>query len=100
MPSRVWRSSDLKTENTAICATKAILGHVIIGTDGTNAATIIVYDSPSAASGKVLFKQIVPGADYAGGAINLNIVADTGIYLAISGTGAEATVHYMVGDTV
>jgi hypothetical protein len=66
--------------------------------DGTNAATVILYDNASAASGNVLAKIIVDaGATYESMTWDAPIDALNGIYLDISGTGAECVVGYQAG---
>jgi hypothetical protein len=66
--------------------------HVI--TDGTNAATVTVYDNTSAA-GTIVYQVTVDGANYYGGRVWTSPVKlSTGVYCAISGTGAGAFVEY------
>ena len=86
-------SSGLKTSDAAIRARPAALCSVTVLTDGTNAATAIIYDNASAASGTVLAKVIVAGADrVAHIAFDSPVEASNGIYLDIGGTGAECIV--------
>ncbi len=89
------KSSDLKTADATIATGKAILAGVHIITNGSADATLILYDN-TAASGVVVFKQVVTGADDAipytlpdGG-----IRCSNGIYADIAGTGAEYVVFY------
>lgn len=68
-------------------------------TDGSNNATLTIYDNASAASGLVLDKIVVKGADLMGGVKegegqNKGIVAKNGIYAEIAGTGATFIVHF------
>lgn len=64
--------------------------------DGTNAATVILYDNASAASGTVLAKVVVDATlTYAD--LNLpaaGVICNEGIYLDVSGTGAECVVYF------
>lgn len=90
-------SSGLKAASTAILASPGRLKGLFVGADGTNAATAIIYDNPSAASGTVLCKIIVDAGATAEIADHMDVVANRGIYLALSGTGAEAVVHYTSG---
>lgn len=92
-------SSGLKTSDVAIMAMPGrLMGLQVIG-DGTNAATAILYDNASAASGTVLAKVIVDaGLTYEELVIGEEgIVCNNGIYLDIGGTGAEAVIQYCPG---
>ncbi len=86
-------SSGLKAASAAILAAPGRLrGITLIG--GSDASTAIVYDNASAASGTVLEKiAVAAGAtvriDYQDG-----VVANAGIYLALTGTAVGAVVHY------
>ena len=90
------RSSGLKTADAVIHADKAILAGVHIITDGTNDATLVLYDNASAASGTEVFKQVVTGTNDAipysmpdGG-----IYCKNGIYADVTGTGAGYIVFF------
>jgi hypothetical protein len=88
-------SSGLKSADAAICARPCILKSVQVLADNTNAATVILYDSASAASGTVVAKVIVDAtATYADFSSADGIVCNNGIYADVSGTGAEYIVHY------
>jgi hypothetical protein len=87
-------ASGRKTASAAIVVGKAYLTAVSVETDGTNAATIIVYDNASAASGTILFKIIVPGANSNANVVfTYPILANAGLYLSIAGTGAAANIY-------
>lgn len=87
-------SSDLQTTDQQIYTGRGTLNAVTILTDGTNAATLTIYDNTSAA-GTVLFKMIVPGASQSNHAeYNLAIRCTTGLYADVSGTGASYIVYY------
>lgn len=91
------KSSGRKTASAAIVTGSGKLRGVIAEADGTNAATITVYDGTSAA-GTELCKIIVDAtATYESLVFEHGISADTGIYLALSGTGAAAIVLYDKG---
>ena len=82
-------SSGLTTSSAAIVASPCLFHGVEIITDGSNAATVTVYDNASAASGTVVFKGTVAGASNFGGAMFPNPVEMfNGIYVGVSGTGA------------
>ena len=91
----VTESSGLLTSDTAVMAKAGILKALIVLTDGTNDATAILYDNASAASGTVLAKAIVTGSDNMGGELNIYAIARNGIFLDISGTGAEVIVRFI-----
>lgn len=92
-------SSGLKTADGVISNAAGRLHGLCVGTDGTNAATIIVYDNATAASGTVLAKVVVDAT-----ATHENIMLPeqgveclNGLYLDVTGTGAEVVVYYSRG---
>lgn len=92
------QSSGLKSADTAIMTQPGKLTSLIVCADGTNAATAVLYDNASAASGTVLAKVIVDaGATQEHVSFDYPIDCLQGIYLDISGTGAECIVHYQLG---
>jgi len=94
MAARGWLSSDEVTTNTAIKSSSGDFGGVIVLTDGTYDATIIIYDNTSAAAPK-LFEEKVAGGDNYGGMIGPGPVAfKTGLYASVDGTGASCIVYY------
>lgn len=92
-------SSGLKSADAVISAATSTLRGLTVIADGTNEATVILYDNASAASGTVLDKVIVDAGlthvyvPYHGGVVALN-----GIYADVTGTGAAYIVHYSRGD--
>lgn len=90
-------SSGLKTADAVVTDRRSILAGVNIVTGGTNDCTIIVYDNASAASGVVLFKMVVTGAND-GAYFNLGddgIRAKNGLYVDLTSTaGGAYVVHY------
>ena len=89
------RPSGLKTADAVIRNTKAILTGVQVITDGTNDATIVIYDNASGATGTALFKATVTGANDTehfplpdGG-----VYAENGLYADITTAG---TLGYIV----
>ena len=90
-------SSGLKTSSAVIVSegnAKRLCG-VLVLTDGSNNATITLYDSSTGATGKILFKATIPAASRFGGAMfNIPVRASQGIYAQISGTGASYIVYY------
>lgn len=89
------KSSDLLTTSGLIATGKNYLKGVKILTDGTNAATVIVYDNTTN-SGKVLYKGVVAGDQLAGPLDDFThmVQAELGLYVVLSGTGANAVVYF------
>jgi hypothetical protein len=100
LASTVWAvgsavSSGYFSSSANVVRGAGLLTGVLITTDGSTAATVIVYDS-NTASGKVLFRATVPGSAYFGGATwEIPIKFDTGIYVAV--TTGNCIVYYNVG---
>jgi hypothetical protein len=88
-------SSGLKSSDAVICARPCKIKSIIALADGTNAATIVLYDNKSAASGTELVKIVVDaGLTYELFHIDAGVEALNGAYLDLTGTGAAAIVHY------
>lgn len=89
------RSSGLKTADAAIQAQRSRVNAVTLLTDGTNAASVVLYDNPSAASGSVLAKVTAAGAQNTVHVLFENpVFAETGIYADVTGTNAEYIVYF------
>lgn len=89
-------SSGLVSASAVISAYPGRLRGLSVGADGTNAATVILYDNASAASGTVLAKVVVD-ATTTHDEVHIpddGVVVNNGIYASISGTGAECVVYY------
>lgn len=94
-------SSGLKVADAQITSMDSQLFNVQLLGDGTNAATLTIYDSEnSSISGKLVLAKLSLDAGLVQ-AETLNsehgIVANRGIYCDVSGTGAEYIVHYCLG---
>ena len=88
-------SSGLKNADAAIFAGRNRINAITVLSDGTNNATLVVYDNPSAASGTELAKVVCKGADLMQHIIFENpVVAQDGIYADVTGTGATFIVFY------
>lgn len=88
-------SSGLKSSDSVISARPCRLMSVQVIADGTNAATAILYDNASAASGTVVAKIIVDATlTYEAFTSDCGIECSNGLYLDIGGTGAECVVHF------
>lgn len=81
------------TSSKKILSTSGLLTSILVITDGTNAATVILYDGQG---GKMLGKWGVAGATlYGGRNWIVPVQFDNGLYISISGTGASAIVEYI-----
>lgn len=90
-----YLSSGKKTSSATIKTGKGWWGGVLIQTDGTNDATITIYDN-TADSGTILYQAIVPAANRYGGVgpLAAPIRFNTGCRLTVAGTGASGIVWY------
>jgi len=84
-----------ENSSQAIYSGECLLAGVKVFTDGTNAATVIVYDNTEA-SGKVVDKYKITGSENYGGTIygKAPLIIENGIYVSVSGTGASFIVNY------
>lgn len=83
------------SESSQVVAGNVYLTAMTVLTNGTNDATVILYDS-TAASGKVLAKVWLPGGLYADRVTwTYPVRALNGIYASVSGTGASVLVEYI-----
>lgn len=82
------------SSSSAVISGPGFLTDVIVRTDGSNAATVTLYDGTNT-SGTEIFSTVVDGANYTGGWIfNFPLQFKTGIYVTISGTGAYCYIGY------
>lgn len=93
-------SSGLLTADTVIAARPARLLGLQVLADGTNAATVTIYDNATAGSGKELCKVIVDATLTAQDATLplMGVCANQGLYADVTGTGAAFIVHYSLGN--
>lgn len=83
-----------QTTSKSLSVGPNLITGVLILTDGTNAATLTIYDNPSAASGTVIFKSVVAGATNSTYFVFPNPIKTlSGIYASISGTGASYIIY-------
>jgi hypothetical protein len=88
-------TSGSKVADGVIFARPCRVHSIMLETDGTNVATCILYDNPSAASGTVLASLSCLGADrQATWSLDCGVEANSGVYLDIGGTGAKVVIHY------
>lgn len=84
-----------KDENALIHAGDCLFAGILITTDGTNNATVIVYDN-NAASGTIKWRQTVKGSEFVGGGLlPWPVEMENGYYVAVSGTGAKYIPYYV-----
>ena len=89
------RSSGLKSADAVITKGVNRINAITLLTDGTNAASVIVYDNASAASGLVLAKVTAAGAQNTMHVIFENpVYAEKGLYADVTGTGAGYIVYF------
>lgn len=89
------RSSGLKTADASIATGVNRINAVTLLGDGTNAASLILYDNASAASGTVLAKVTqLATARLTHILFDNPVFAEKGIYADVTGTGAEYIVYY------
>lgn len=92
-------SSGLQSATALISSNIGRLHAIQVITDGTNAATLVVYDNNAAsATGTVLAKIKVSGAGLYETLVmqDAGQVVNKGLYCVLTGTGAEYIVHYGV----
>ena len=98
-PMRSKTSYEITSSAAIVANGNVLLTSVLVITDGTNAATVILYDKPSAtgiAAENKLWEGTVPGASqYGGRNWTFPVKCQSGIYCAITGTGASAIVEYI-----
>jgi len=84
-------ASGLQSSSVVWKPEPTLLSAILILTDGTNAATVTIYDSATENTGaKVVWKNKEAGANNYGGALfNPPLKMDNGVYITISGTGAS-----------
>jgi hypothetical protein len=93
MNENQYKSSGL--QSSVIIKTGAgQFGGVLIITNGSVDASVIIYDALSA-TGTELFKGTVAAASNFGSFFtSFPVKVKTGIYIAVTGTGAKAIVYY------
>lgn len=94
---RGMRTLGLQTADKAILARPGYFHGIEIITDGTNDASVIVYDNASAASGTIVFQGTIKGINNFGGVIFIDPVEMfNGIYIDMTGTGMSYIIYYRV----
>lgn len=89
------QSSGVLNANTLIFAGRQRVNALTVFTDGTNDATVSLYDNASAGSGKIGVKGLCVGANKTNHYIFENpVFFQDGLYASVSGTGATFIVYY------
>lgn len=89
------RSSGLKTADAVIAEGRNRINAITLLADGTNAASVILYDNASSASGTVLGKAKIAATGVITHVIFENpVVAENGVFADVAGTGAEYIVYF------
>lgn len=92
-------SSGEITSSEQVYTSESYVTALIIYTDGTNNATVALYDTADADTTNdplIWASSIVAGTDgYGGRTWTFPVRAANGLYLTISGTGASAIVEYI-----
>lgn len=89
------RSSGLKTTDAAIAVGRNRINAITLLADATNAASVVVYDDASSATGTVLAKVKVAAGGVLQHVIFENpVITESGIFADVTGTGAEYIVYF------
>lgn len=89
------QASGLKTADAVIATGRNRINAITLLGDGTNAASVIIYDNASAASGKVLAKVTqLAAAMYTHITFENPVTAENGLYADVAGTNAEYIVYF------
>lgn len=87
-------SSGLQTSSGIVANGRNRINAITLVTDGTNAASILIYDN-TAASGTVVAKATASGAQNTVHVVFPNpVIVDNGLYAAVTGTGAAYIVYF------
>jgi len=96
--AQTCKSSGEQTSDAAILSEHGYICGLLVITDGTNDAKVVIYDN-TAGSGTVKWEQTVIGGDnYGGRAWARPVEFNIGIYVDVTGTGASYIVEYTTTD--
>lgn len=83
-----------KTAGFNVYSGECLFAGILVVTDGSNDAKVIVYDNTEA-SGTVKWETTVTGSDhYGGGLFPFPVHMENGIYVDVTGTGASYIPFY------
>ena len=89
------RSSGLKTTDAVIAVGRNRINAITLLADATNAASVIIYDDASSATGTVLAKvKVVAGGVLQHVIFENPVITEAGIFADVTGTGAEYIVYF------
>jgi len=89
------KCSGEQTSDQKIYGANCLLTGVLIITDGTNSAKVVVKDSTTA-TGTVVAEFTVAGSSYFGGGTwEVPVEMHSGIYCDVTGTGASYVVYFI-----
>lgn len=89
------RSSGLKSASAVIQTGRNRINAITLIADGTNAANVIIYDNATTNSGLVLGKvSALAGQGTVHVIFENPVVAENGLYAALTGTGANYIVYF------
>ncbi len=86
----------LASSPAVVAQGQCILMAAHVYTDGTNDATLTVYDSSAGASGTVLARLRARGADLQVGEGGIEVHATNGLVVELSGSGSSGLVRYVL----
>ncbi len=88
-------SSGVLSADTLISNIKNRVNALTVITDGTNSATVDLYDNNASASGTIRVKGRCVGANLSNHIVFENpVLFENGIYADVTGTGASFIVYY------
>jgi len=95
---QISTSTGSKTSGGQTVSIECTLTHVQLISDGTNAATLQVYDGTSS-SGVLLASLSIAATTAAPQSFTYNkpVVANKGLFTVLTGTGASFLMHYIPG---
>ena len=83
------RSTGVLTTSTLVATGRNYISGLVAGGDGTNVATVGVYDNTSATGTPVLTLIVPAGSRQVIYDVTHSIQVDNGLYVSVSGTGAN-----------
>lgn len=87
-------STGVLTSSQTVATGKNYLAGLVVHADGTNVATVNVYDNTAASGTKLLSAIVKAGERQVVVFPHVSIQASSGLYVELSGTGAGATVIF------
>lgn len=97
MSRRTTLSSGIVTVSQSpytVVGHRAVLVSAHLYTDGTNDATLTIYDSSSGANGNVLAKYVAKGSELQLGEGGIWVLARNGITISLSGGSCSALIRW------